>query len=77
MGLKLGVTADVDFEVRSFTDLKESFKDILENKPDMITINSKRCPLYEQMALLMNIGAIQEECRKKHKKIYRPVVIFM
>lgn len=75
MGFK--VIAGAEYDVKPFNNSKEAFKDLLENRPDMITINTRRCPLHEQMALLLNIGAIQEGCRKKHKKIYRPVVIFM
>ena len=75
--MELEVVTDVDYEVKSFEDPKEAFEDLFKNRPDMIVINSKKCPLHVQMVLLMILGAIQKECRKKHKKIYRPVVTFM
>lgn len=75
--MELEVVTDAEYEVKSFEDPKEVFEDLFKNRPDMIAINSKKCPLHVQLALLMILGATQEECRKKHKKIYRPVVTFM
>lgn len=77
MQLELEASSNMKYEARSFKDSEEFFKDLFNNKPDVIAINSKKSPLHTQVDLLINIGLIQVECRKKHKKIYRPIVIFM